>query len=121
MQTQSLPAQPLPQCSFKRWGLLMLTLWMLALATPILAQDFPEPNPADDVIAIANINEDDATTLAALLTGIGETRALAIVAHREQHGPFSSVDDLAEVAGIGPATVAANRDRMVVHAESINP
>lgn len=36
--------------------------------------------------------------------GIGEELALAVVAHRETHGAFSSADDLEAVAGIGPAT-----------------
>lgn len=39
------------------------------------------------------------------LPGIGEKRAAAIVAWREENGPFGCVDDLAEVRGIGPATV----------------
>jgi competence protein ComEA len=37
------------------------------------------------------------------LPGIGPSLAQAIIDHREQHGPFRSVDDLAEVRGIGPA------------------
>ncbi len=37
------------------------------------------------------------------LPGIGPATAAAIVAHREQKGPFSSVDGLLDVRGIGPA------------------
>ncbi len=37
------------------------------------------------------------------LPGVGPATAAAIVAHREQHGPFRSVDGLADVRGIGPA------------------
>jgi competence protein ComEA len=96
------------------WRSLMLSLCLMMVAIPLWAQDFPDPNAADDRIAVANLNVDDAITLATLLTGIGETRAQAIVAYREENGPFASIDDLANVAGIGPATVAANRDRMVV-------
>ena len=43
------------------------------------------------------------------LPGIGETLARRIVAHREQHGPFQSVDDLQNVKGIGPKTTAKLR------------
>jgi competence protein ComEA len=32
--------------------------------------------------------------------------ALAIVAFREEHGSFTSVDELLEVSGIGEATLA---------------
>ncbi len=37
------------------------------------------------------------------LPGVGPATAAAIVAEREQHGPFASVDDLLRVPGIGPA------------------
>ena len=41
------------------------------------------------------------------LPGIGPTTATAIVAHRDQHGPFASTDGLLDVPGIGPAKLAA--------------
>jgi competence protein ComEA len=44
------------------------------------------------------------------LRGIGPARAEAIITHREEFGPFSSVDDLADVPGIGPATIDGLRD-----------
>ena len=59
-----------------------------------------------------NINTADAETLASSLTGIGSTRAQAIVEDREAHGPFESVDDMARVSGVGAATVDANRERI---------
>jgi competence protein ComEA len=37
------------------------------------------------------------------LPGVGPATAAAIVSHRDEHGPFGSVDDLDDVAGIGPA------------------
>jgi len=40
-----------------------------------------------------------------LLPGIGETLARRIVEHRAQHGPFRTIDQLAEVKGIGPKTL----------------
>jgi competence protein ComEA len=39
------------------------------------------------------------------LPGIGATRAQAIVAYREAHGPFASIEALAKVPGIGPSIV----------------
>jgi len=42
----------------------------------------------------------------ALLPGVGEATARAVVADREAKGPFTSVDDLTRVAGIGEKTVA---------------
>lgn len=111
--TPILPVRTL-QTTQHAWLKLCLTLCFLLLAGSLTAQDFPEPNPADDQIAVVNINEDDALTLATILTGVGEARALAIVSYREQNGPFASLEDLSKVAGIGPATIAANRDRMVL-------
>ena len=48
------------------------------------------------------------------LPGVGPATATAILAHRDQHGPFSSVDDLIEVRGIGPAKLEAIRPLVVV-------
>lgn len=58
----------------------------------------------------------NAADRAALLTlpGIGETKADAILAYREAHGPFKRVDDLLNVSGIGPSTVDGLRDRVIV-------
>ncbi len=52
-----------------------------------------------------DVNTADAALLATL-PGITPGRAAAIVANREQVGPFASCDDLVRVDGIGEATVA---------------
>ena len=54
----------------------------------------------------------DATALDAL-PGIGPATAAAIIAYREEHGPFQSVEQLEDVPGIGPATVARLHDLVV--------
>ena len=43
------------------------------------------------------------------LPGVGPATAAAIVAYRDAHGPFRTVDDLGEVRGIGPARLEALR------------
>jgi competence protein ComEA len=48
------------------------------------------------------------------LPGIGPTTAAAIVAHRQQKGPFRSVDDLLSVRGIGAAKLDALREFVTV-------
>jgi competence protein ComEA len=48
------------------------------------------------------------------LPGIGPVLAERIVAWREDTGPFASVDDLAAVPGIGPATLEELRDSATV-------
>lgn len=67
-------------------------------------------NAADKV----DINSADAQSLAATVDGVGIVRAQAIVEHRETNGPFTSIDSLAEVKGIGAATVERNRDVLTV-------
>jgi competence protein ComEA len=60
-------------------------------------------------VATVNINTADAEALAAGLNGVGHSRAAEIVRYRETYGPFSSVDELAEVKGIGQSTLDKNR------------
>ena len=40
------------------------------------------------------------------LTGVGEKTAQAIIAYRDAHGGFTSIDELQQVKGIGPAKFA---------------
>ena len=49
-----------------------------------------------------------------LLPGIGPSLASRIIAYRQEHGDFSSVDDLEEVKGIGPKKVDRFRNLIVV-------
>ena len=57
-----------------------------------------------------NVNKADASTIADSLDGIGLSKAKAIVAYREEHGPFKTAADLTQVKGIGQATIDRNSD-----------
>lgn len=48
------------------------------------------------------------------LPGVGEATAAAIVAHRESKGPFTAVEQLMDVKGIGPAKFDAVKDLIVL-------
>lgn len=48
------------------------------------------------------------------LDRVGQRYAERIVAYREQNGPFKAPEDIMLVAGIGPKTYEANKDRIVV-------
>lgn len=48
------------------------------------------------------------------LPGVGPVLAARIVAHRESFGPFTVVEDLLDVSGIGEAKLATLRDSVVV-------
>lgn len=62
---------------------------------------------------LLNINSASATELETL-SGIGEVLAATIVEYREQNGPFTSVEDLMDVSGIGPATLDEIRGQVTV-------
>ena len=70
------------------------------------------PAMAGEVI---DINTATAEELADAMTGVGLKKARAIVAYRDENGPFAAVEDLSMVRGIGDATVDTNRDRIAVN------
>ncbi|MDO4710061.1 MAG: ComEA family DNA-binding protein [Pseudomonadota bacterium] len=63
---------------------------------------------------VVNLNTADAQTLSRVLVNVGPAKAQAIIDYREQNGPFKSVEELANVRGIGLATVERNIGRMSV-------
>lgn len=60
-----------------------------------------------------NINQADATELQAL-NGVGPAIAEAIVAYRNEHGAFTSVEELTAVKGIGDKKVEKLSDHVTV-------
>ncbi|MBU2965128.1 ComEA family DNA-binding protein [Amphritea sp. 2_MG-2023] len=79
-------------------------LLLLCLSLPLGA--FAEP--------MVNINTASADTLAEVLQGVGPAKAKAIIEYRETNGPFKTIDELANVRGIGDATVAKNLQSIAV-------
>ena len=75
----------------------------------------PQPPPGGGTSAggLINLNTADAAALETL-PGIGEALSSRILAWRESHGSFASVDDLGGVAGIGEKTLGALRDLVTV-------
>jgi competence protein ComEA len=82
----------------KKWILAALFLTLVALPTAWAAGP-------------VNVNTASAEELAQL-GNIGPAKAAAIVAYREENGPFRSVQDLTKVTGIGERTVEMNLDRI---------
>ena len=66
------------------------------------------PEGSGGAAGLVNINTADATTLETL-PGVGPVTASSILAWRAANGAFVSVDQLTEVDGIGPATLARLR------------
>lgn len=52
---------------------------------------------------LININQANLNELT-LITGVGPATAQKIIAYREEHGPFSTLEGIMEVKGIGPVT-----------------
>jgi competence protein ComEA len=49
----------------------------------------------------------------AQLSQVGAKKAQEIVRYREANGPFKTVDELAQVKGIGKSTIEKNRTRLL--------
>ena len=61
-----------------------------------------------------NINTASVEKLSETLSGIGLKRAKQIVEYRERFGPFTSVEQLGNVNGIGERTIEKNRDQLTI-------
>lgn len=72
-------------------------------------------SPENDVNApvVVNINTASVHQLQRI-SGIGETKARAVVEYRREHGAFKSVEELVNVSGIGAKTLEKIRDKITV-------
>ncbi|MFC3394800.1 ComEA family DNA-binding protein [Brenneria rubrifaciens] len=59
-----------------------------------------------------SINTGTAVALAEVMNGVGLKKAEAIVNYREENGPFTQIEQLKEVPGIGAALVERNLTRL---------
>lgn len=102
----------------KKLSAIMLLACLPLFSQPVLAADkaTPKQTTTAEVAKEAGKLNINTATLAELtsLKGIGDKKAQAIVDYREKQGKFTSVDQLADVNGIGPATLEANRDMIIV-------
>lgn len=90
-------------------GFVLSIGWLL----PAQAADNPTRAEKYEGIEITvNINTAPAEELAIMLLGVGEKKAQQIVQYRESNGSFSDANELANVKGIGAATVEKNRKRI---------
>ncbi|KTD40662.1 ComEA family DNA-binding protein [Legionella parisiensis] len=64
------------------------------------------------VIHKIDLNTADLSMLTGSVKGIGKKRAEAIIAYRKSHHGFKSLEELAEVKGLGQHFVTANRDKL---------
>ncbi len=89
---------------------ILLTVASLTLSAVSFADETSSDLSAD--VITVNVNEADAAAIANALSGVGLSRAKAIVEYRDQYGPFYSAEELTAVKGIGPSTVERNMSRI---------
>jgi competence protein ComEA len=83
------------------------------IAVPGRSEAVAAGGGAVDAAGRVRINRADAVELQAL-PGVGPVLAERILAYRDEHGPFASVEDLLDVSGIGEGKLSSLRDSVVV-------
>lgn len=82
-------------------------------ALPAAIQPADPGSETTDANGVVNINTADASALKSL-SGIGDAKAQAILAYREEHGFFSSIEEIMQVPGIKESTFSAIKDKIAV-------
>lgn len=83
-------------------------------AAPAVITQAPGSEESQSSNGTININAADEAELIAL-PGIGPSKAAAIIAHREEHGPFTAIEGLKDVTGIGDKTFESLKDMISVN------
>ena len=101
----------------KALAITLAVVWggSLAHAAPAVAESAPVAQSkvaAPPAVATqsgkVSINSASAEELAQAMNGVGLKKAQAIVSYREEYGPFSNIDDLRQVPGLGGSLVERN-------------
>ncbi len=94
--------------------LLFAALSFLAVSFSTYANTLPNKSLAKVTAQTTKIdlNKADLTALIGSFKGIGKKRAQAIIAYRDSHHGFKSIEELAEVRGLGQHFVVANREKL---------
>jgi competence protein ComEA len=86
--------------------LVVSSLFFFAVTNPVLAAGEVEQTPAtlQEVAEKVDLNKATIEQLA-LINGIGEKKAQAIIEYRETNGDFVNIAELVKVKGIGESTL----------------
>lgn len=77
----------------------------------------PEPFDAQQMYQV-ELNSAGFQALCSL-PGIGEKKAEAIIAYRQEHGPFSSIEELENVKGMSEKSIEALRSRLYIETDDM--
>jgi competence protein ComEA len=95
-------------------ALLISGAFLLSVSTSVLADSVTEKAKTMQMkVQKINLNTaslDELTTL----PGIGEKKAMAIIEYREKYGKFNSLEQLAEVKGIGTKMLEKLQDQISI-------
>lgn len=80
---------------------------------PAVIQQTETAGDSDMAAGVVNINTADADILKSL-SGIGDAKAQAILAYREEYGAFSTIEEIMQVPGIKESTFSAIKDKITV-------
>ena len=96
-----------------------ILLTSAALSLPVHANTVPQKPPlvnhATEIKTASNkldLNKADVSQLTGSYKGIGKKRAEAIIAYRESHNGFKSLEELAQVKGFGQRFLDTNREKL---------
>ncbi|MCE0724286.1 MULTISPECIES: ComEA family DNA-binding protein [Legionella] len=91
----------------------VLSLSVITLsAHAVIAKENSNLKKPPVVLHKIDLNTADLSMLTGSVKGIGKKRAEAIIAYRKSHHGFKSLEELAEVKGLGQHFVTANRDKL---------
>ena len=83
----------------------LMAIW----GSPLWADDKVCLVESEMISTMLNINIANADELSSKLKGVGKAKAAAIIQWRETNGKFTSLEDVDEVKGIGPALLEKNK------------
>lgn len=95
------------------FAIILSTLLLVCSSTLAVAEN-SQSETVEAITTSVNLNNASVEELAEKLEGVGQARAELIVKYREQHGPFTSVEQLLEIKGIGAATLEKNRAKILL-------
>jgi len=94
---------------------LAVCLSLFAVCIPVHAVTTPKSPVLKSTVVTSNkidLNKADVAMLSGSFKGIGKKRAEAIIAYRENHKGFKSIEELAEVKGFGQKFIDTNREKL---------